>query len=65
MKISFIEVQPGAIFDTDDFNVSAFPVYHRGSDCFGYLFTEKPRRPFLPEKATELGIPQGPGDVTW
>ena len=60
MKISFQEVQPGTIFDTDDFNVSAFPVYHRGSDSFGYLFAEKPRRPFLPEKASELGIPPGP-----
>jgi len=40
--------------------VSAFPVSHRGPDCFGYLFEEKTRHPFLPEKAEALGIPQGP-----
>lgn len=48
------------IIDGDDFQVSAFPVFHRGSDCFGYLFEEKSRRPFLPELADELAIPQGP-----
>lgn len=58
-----IELHPineGVIFDGDDFQVSAFPVFHRGSDCFGYLFEEKARRPFLPELADELAIPQGP-----
>jgi ribonuclease Z len=40
--------------------VSAFPVTHRGPDCLGYLFEEKSRRPFLAEKATELGVPFGP-----
>lgn len=60
MKLDFIEVQPGVIFQADDFSVSAFPVHHRGNDCFGYLFEEASRRPFLPEKAAALGIPQGP-----
>jgi len=58
-----IELHPineGVIIDGDDFQVSAFPVFHRGSDCFGYLFEEKSRRPFLPELADELAIPQGP-----
>ncbi len=44
----------------DDFSVSAFPVWHRGPDCFGFLFEEKERRPFLPEKAEALNIPPGP-----
>ena len=26
----------------------------------GFLFEEKGRKPFLPEKAAELGIPEGP-----
>jgi ribonuclease Z len=29
-------------------------------DCFGFVFEEKERRPFLDEKAAELGIPIGP-----
>jgi ribonuclease Z len=35
-------------------------VQHRGPDNFGYLFEEKGRRPFLPEKAEALGVPNGP-----
>jgi ribonuclease Z len=60
MKIHLIEVQPGVLFENDDFSVSAFPVHHRGPDCFGYLFEEKSRRPFLPEKAEQLDVPPGP-----
>jgi ribonuclease Z len=44
----------------DDFTLSAFPVWHRGADCYGYLFEERERRPFIPERAEALGIPQGP-----
>ena len=60
MDIRLHEIQPGVIFEGEDFSVSAFPVSHRGPDCFGYLFEEKTRHPFLPEKAEALGIPQGP-----
>jgi ribonuclease Z len=59
-EIKMHAISEGVIFDGDDFQVSAFPVYHRGPDCFGYLFEEKSRRPFLPELADGLGIPQGP-----
>lgn len=60
MPVSLIEVKPGLLFDMEDFTVTAFPVNHRGPDCYGYLFEEKGRRPFLAEKADELGIPPGP-----
>jgi ribonuclease Z len=60
MALNFVEIQPGVIFEADDFTISAFPVFHRGADSFGYLFAEKSRRPFLPEKAEALNIPPGP-----
>ena len=60
MSINLKPVQPGVFLTGDDFEVSAFPVFHRGSDSFGYLFREFDRRPFLPEKAEELDIPPGP-----
>jgi ribonuclease Z len=60
LEIQFKEVREGVIFDREDFCVQAFPVYHRGPDCFGYLFEEKPRRPFIPEQAEALNIPPGP-----
>lgn len=53
-------VEPGLFFETDRFDVSAFPVEHRGSESLGYRFEERSRRPFLPEKAAELDIPPGP-----
>jgi ribonuclease Z len=48
------------VFDTDSMRVTAFSVQHRGPDNLGYLFEEKGRRPFLPEKAEALDIPPGP-----
>lgn len=60
MDLELIQINSGMIMDEDDFTVTAFPVWHRGPDCFGYLFEEKNRRPFLPEKADELAIPPGP-----
>ncbi len=60
IRVNLQEISPGVIIDEDDFTVSAFPVKHRGPDCYGYLFEKKARRPFLPEKADALGIPPGP-----
>jgi ribonuclease Z len=60
IKLDFVEIKPGVILKGDDFDVVAFPVQHRGPDCFGYLFQEHSRRPFLNDRANELGVPQGP-----
>ncbi len=50
----------GVLFENRNFTLAAFPVQHRGPDCFGFRFEEKSRRPFLAEKAEALGIPHGP-----
>ncbi len=60
LKIDLIPIEAGILLEDDNFRLSAFPVSHRGPDCFGYLFEETPRRPFLPERAEALGIPPGP-----
>jgi ribonuclease Z len=60
MPLHLCEIEAGMFLEGDDFNITAFPVWHRGPDCYGYLFEEKARRPFLPEKAEALGIPVGP-----
>ncbi len=60
MSLKYREIGPGILFEADDFTVTAFPVTHRGPDCLGYMFEEKARRPFLAEKATEMGVPFGP-----
>ena len=60
MDIALVDVKPGIILSGEDFDVVAFPVQHRGPDCFGYVFQEHSRRPFLGDKASELGVPNGP-----
>ena len=60
MPLTLQEIKPGVFFETDDFTVTAFSVTHRGPDCLGYIFETKARRPFLAEKADELGVPFGP-----
>jgi ribonuclease Z len=58
--VSLNTIEAGPIFDDKNFTLSAFPVQHRGPDCFGFVFEEKSRRPFLAEKAEALGVPHGP-----
>jgi ribonuclease Z len=60
MPLLLIPLIPGKFIETDSMSVTAFLVNHRGSDSLGYLFEEPGRRPFLPEKAEALNIPQGP-----
>jgi len=60
LELAFIPVEPGLVLEADGLEVIAFPVQHRGPGCFGYLFREKPRRPFLVDRAEALGVPPGP-----
>jgi ribonuclease Z len=59
-KLHFNDVKPGQLFGDKSFELTAFPVTHRGSGNFGYLFREKSHRPFLADKAETLGVPFGP-----
>jgi len=58
--LTLVPVEEGVIIDEKEFTVTAIPVQHRGPDNFGYLFQEKGRYPFIPEKAEALEIPSGP-----
>lgn len=60
VQINLLELKPGLVLEAKDFSISAFPVSHRGSGSFGFVFQERARRPFLVEKAAALGIPAGP-----
>jgi ribonuclease Z len=60
-SIELIKLKAGDIIVEDqNFRLSAFKVIHRGPGCFGFLFEEKSRRPFLANKAEQLGVPFGP-----
>lgn len=58
--LALIPIEEGVFIEEAGLSVTAIPVQHRGPDNFGYLFQEKGRYPFIPEKAEELGIPSGP-----
>lgn len=60
LEIEYVEITPGLLFQGKDFHVTAFPVSHRGPGCFGFIFEEKSRRPFLVKEAERLGVPAGP-----
>lgn len=60
VPIDLLEVRGGVLLEGETLEIRAFPVTHRGPGCFGYLFREKSRRPFLPERAEALGVPAGP-----
>lgn len=58
--IDLVAIRPGIVWQADMMRIVAFPVSHRGPGCFGYLFEEKSRRPFLAAEADRLGVPRGP-----
>jgi ribonuclease Z len=60
IHLGLTDLRPGIIMEDDTFQLSAFPVTHRGPGNFGFCFLEKDRRPFLAEKAEALGVPAGP-----
>jgi ribonuclease Z len=60
MQIDLFPITPGTLFEEAGLRCTAFPVLHRGSDCYGFRFEEPSRRPFLAEMAESLGVPPGP-----
>jgi ribonuclease Z len=60
LRLVLTDLKPGIVIEDDAFLLRAFPVTHRGPGNFGFTFQEKARRPFLVEKAEELGVPAGP-----
>ncbi|KXK51113.1 MAG: MBL fold metallo-hydrolase [Chloroflexi bacterium] len=61
MPISLVDIHRASrVLDARTHEVYAFPVQHRGPGCFGFEFREHAHRPFLAERAAELGVPTGP-----
>jgi ribonuclease Z len=60
VDVELYEIKPGVLMEDETFELRAFPVEHRGSDCFGFCFEQKAHRPFLNDRAEALGVPRGP-----
>jgi ribonuclease Z len=59
-EVNSILLTPGTVIEDDRLRLRAFPVTHRGTDNFGFVFEEKPRPRMLPERLAALGVPAGP-----
>ena len=53
-------VSPGPVVELGEFAISCFPVEHRETDSFGYVFESAGRRHLRPDRLAALGIPEGP-----
>lgn len=60
VDIDLYDIKPGILMEDESLQLSAFPVEHRGPDCFGFCFEQKARRPFLNDRAEDRGVPRGP-----
>lgn len=60
IEIQLRPLEPGPLLEDDELRVTAFQVQHRGPDSFGFAFEEPGRRPFSPQRAQDLGVPEGP-----
>jgi len=59
--IEVLEIDPGQRVERKDFAIVGFAVDHRGSASLGYALVESERKGrFNPDRARELGIPEGP-----
>jgi len=56
----FRAVSPGLVLPQPGWQITAFPVAHRGTESLGYLFEEEPRRALLAERLDALRVPEGP-----
>jgi ribonuclease Z len=58
--VEILEIRPGDRLARDDYDIVVFATEHR-ADTVGYALAEHPRLGrFNPERARELGIPEGP-----
>jgi len=60
MTVNLLEIRGGPVWTDDDMTITAVPVVHRGPGCYGFVFEEASRRPFLADEAERLGVPNGP-----
>jgi ribonuclease Z len=59
--IDVLELEPNQRVERKDFAIVGFAVDHRGSASLGYALVESERKGrFNPDRARELGIPEGP-----
>lgn len=60
IAVTFAPLTEGQVLDAGDFTIDCFPVRHRDTDSFGFVFRSPARRHLLSERLASLGVPDGP-----
>ncbi|MBB4373287.1 ribonuclease Z [Bradyrhizobium sp. cir1] len=60
IAVEFAAVTEGQVIDAGDFTIDCFPVRHRDTDSFGFVFRSPARRHLQSDRLAALGVPDGP-----
>jgi ribonuclease Z len=60
VPLELVPLREGRVLDVAEFTVDCFPVRHRDTDSFGFVFESQVRRHLLPDRLALLGVPDGP-----
>lgn len=60
IPVQFAALTEGEVIDLGDFAIDCFPVRHRDTDSFGFVFKSPARRHLRPDRLVALGVPDGP-----
>lgn len=59
IAVEFAALTEGQIIDAGDFTIGCFPVRHRDTDSFGFVFKSPARRHLQSDRLEALGVPDG------
>jgi len=60
LSVEFAALTEGRFIDAGDFTIDCFPVRHRDTDSFGFVFQSPARRHLQSDRLAALGVPDGP-----
>lgn len=60
LAVEFAVLTEGRFIDAGDFTIDCFPVRHRDTDSFGFVFNSPARRRLQSDRLAALGVPDGP-----
>ncbi|RXT42154.1 ribonuclease Z [Bradyrhizobium betae] len=60
VPVEFAALTEGRFIEASDFTIDCFPVRHRDTDSFGFVFQSPARRHLLSDRLAALGVPDGP-----
>ncbi|MGX1321991.1 ribonuclease Z [Bradyrhizobium sp. USDA 377] len=60
IPVEFAALTEGQVIDAGDFTIDCFPVRHRDTNSFGFVFKSPARRHLQSDRLATLGVPDGP-----